>query len=200
MALSIRNLSFLRRLAAKGDVYAVGILEAVKGEMGAGGGRVEKILTNPAATSANNCVASTAASAANALTLADATPDFPRNVTATFAALWDGGDIVLVGLDHTGAPATETLASNAGSTRAGVVAWKSITSASKTVVGATANAVTLGYTNVFGIGAKPLVAGSQLCFHDGVGEASTLDATNGTIAPTTAPNGTVDYVLSAVKA
>lgn len=202
MSLSVKVESLLKRLAAKGDVYAIGILEAIKGEKAvAGGVRIEKAIANAAAFSATNCMTAKAGNLAdNNLAIADGTPDFPRAVTATFVALWDGGDIVIEGIDHTGLAATETLASNAGSTRVGNVAWKEIKSVRKTAVGVTANAVSLGYNDKFGLGAKPLVAASQLCFAAGVAEAGTLDATYGTIDPATAADGSVDFVLSALKA
>jgi hypothetical protein len=195
MALSVRVEAFLKRLAAKGDVYALGILEAIKGEKGAGGGRYEKVLTNPAAASANGCVTAKAGTLANnSLAIADGTPDFPRCVTCTFGDGWDGGDITITGIDHTGLAATETILDANNTTVVGVVAWREITSVSKEAVGINAATVAVGYNDKFGLGAKPL------CFANGVGELGTLDATNGTIDPNTAANGAVDYVLSAVKA
>lgn len=201
MALLTKDRAFLTRLANKGDVYAKGILEAIKGEDAiGGGGRVEVILKNPAAASATSCVTAKAANlASNSLTIA-AQPDFPRTVLATFQASYDGGDIVIVGVDHTGLAATETLASNAGGTTAGTIAWKSITTVSKSAVGATTNTVSVGYQDTFGLGAKPLKELSILCFVDGVAAAPTaVELTKGTVSPATASNGAHDYLLSAIK-
>jgi hypothetical protein len=201
MALSVRVEAFLKRLAAKGDVYAVGIMEAIRGEQGAGGARVEKILTNPVAASLTNAMTVKAANLAdNALAIADTTPDFPRNLTADFGATWDGGDLTVVGIDHTGKQVTEVLVDNPGGTTEGNVAWKSLISVTKGAVGAAAGTASLGYSTKLGLGSKPLVAGSALCFVDGVAVLPTLDAANGTVISATAPNGTRDFIISAVKA
>jgi hypothetical protein len=201
MALSVRVEAFLKRLAAKGDVYAVGIMEAIRGEQGAGGARIEKILTDPVTAGTNNAVTAKAANLAdNVLAIADTTPDFPRNVLATFGGTWDGGDITIVGIDHTGKQVTEVLADNAGGTTTGSVAWKSLISVTKQAVGAAAGTVAIGYSTKLGLGVQPLVAGSALCFVDGVGVLPTVDTVYGTIVPATAPDGTHDYVISAVKA
>jgi hypothetical protein len=201
MALQIKHLSLLNRLAARGDVYSIGILEAMRGEVGAGGARVEKILAAPATAGTADAMTAKAANLAdNNLAIADTTPDFPRNLIATFGATWDGGDLTVVGIDHTGAQVTEVIADNAGGTTAGNVAWQSITSVTKQAVGAAAGTASLGYSTKLGTGVKPLVAGSSLCYVDGVASAHTLDATYGTVLPGSVPNGVRNYILSVVKA
>lgn len=207
MALSVRVEAFLKRLAAKGDVYATGILEAIKGEKSTNvSATFTKVLKNPAAAGTTNCVAASPGNAASmALTLAGQ-PDVARNVLATFQALYDGGDIVIVGIDHTGAQVTETLLANAGGTRAGTYAYSKIISATRTAVGATANTVSLGYGVKIGIGLKGVLEGSVIPFigtagaETGVTTLSAIDLTNGTVTFTTAPDGANDYVVMSAKA
>lgn len=70
----------------------------------------------------------------------------PRNVTAAFAAAWDGGDIVFTGVEAiTGLPVTETITAAAGTTVSSVNAYLEVTALAKTAVGAAADAVQIGY-------------------------------------------------------
>jgi hypothetical protein len=202
MAISTRVRAFLNRLAAKGDVYAVGITELLKYDVDVSNisKTAMKVWKNPAAAGTTNCVAATAGNAAKPLVLAGQ-PDVPRSVLATFAASYDGGDIVLVGIDHTGAQITETLLANAGATRASNAAFASIISATRTAVGATANTVSLGYGVKFGVGIKPVLDGSLAGFMDGAGTTfSATDLTNGTVTFTTASDGAHDYMAISAKA
>lgn len=151
-------------------------------------------LVNPPLGVDNQIVASVAGnSAGTALTVA-ANPDIPRNLVATFGATYDAGDLTVKGVDQFGHPATEVLASNAGGTTTGSVAWRAITSVTRAVHGTTTGTVKVGTGAKLGIGFK--VKNSVHLFTcDGVAEAATLDATNGTVTSTTAYNGAHDYKL-----
>lgn len=70
-------------------------------------------------------------------------PPVPHIIQAVFSALWDGGDIEIIGTDTLDAPQTETLISNPGGTRVGVSVWKTITSINNTVVGSGLYTVTV---------------------------------------------------------
>lgn len=70
----------------------------------------------------------------------------PRCVTATFAAAWDGGDIVFTGVEAiTGLPATETITAAVGTTVSSVNAYSSVTAVAKTLLGLAADTVQIGY-------------------------------------------------------
>lgn len=201
MALSNKTLSFLRRLASKGDVYALGIMEAIKDVLSQNVSvTAMKVYKNPAAAGTTNCVAATAGNVAPALTLAGQ-PDVPRSVLATFAASYDGGDIILTGIDHTGAYVSETLLANAGGTRASNAAFAKVLTATRSTTGATANTVSLGYGVKFGLGIKPVQDGSLAGFMDGAATTfSATDLTYGTVTFATAADGAHDYMVLSAKA
>jgi hypothetical protein len=121
-------------------------------------------------------------------------PDVPRNVTATFAASWDGGDVTVVGTDQFGAAQSEVLASNAGGSTTGAKVFKTVTSATKGAVGSAADTASIGTGTVLGLGVRLLGLTGNLLFADGVGEAGTWDVANSSVDPTTAPNASVAYV------
>lgn len=96
----------------------------------------------------------------------------PRNVEAVFQASWDGGNVVITGLDATGATLAETITAAAGSTVKGAKVFTSITGVTKTIVGATANTVTLksGNKTAFAVGsdAQLVLSGSPVDDQDAV--------------------------------
>lgn len=149
--------------------------------------------TNPALGAVAAVHAAHLATGANAFPGPITQPDVPRCVAATFAALWDGGDITIHGVDARGQSATEVLADNPGATVAGVVPFASITSISKQTVGVAASAVTIDTTDKLGLSKLPV--GDVWTKAAGVSEdPAAVDLTNGTFTPTTAPDGAVDFV------
>lgn len=124
-------------------------------------------------------------------------PDVPCNVTAVFAGSYDGGDITITGTDQFGAPQTETIAANAGSTVAGNKIFATVTSAVRSTVGGTANTVSLGRGTKLGF--KDQLS-SVVVFVDGAVEApSAIDYTRYSFTPTTAPNGSHVYQIIGSK-
>ena len=63
-------------------------------------------------------------------------PAIPRTLQVVFAALWDGGDVTIVGTDQFDAAVTETIADVAGTTVQGVKVFKTVTSIATETVGA----------------------------------------------------------------
>lgn len=155
---------------------------------------VQSIIDAPA-KSANSIVAATAANAANALVVA-ANPDIPRNLRVIFAASWDGGDVTVLGTDQFGNAQSETFTTGSGVTRTGSKIFKTVTSASKATVGATANTVTVGTGDKLGL-SIPLsdAAANYVGLTDGAIEAFTVDPTVSGFTPTTVPNGAHDYLV-----
>lgn len=134
--------------------------------------------------------------AGNSATMAFAVtqPDVPRNVAVAFALGWNGGDVVLTGTDAKGVAVTETIVAVANSTVVGSVAFKTITSAVKTLVGAAAAGATGGPGSKLGLWAN-LFAPFGVLVADGVTEEATFDVTYATVLPTTLPDGVVNYVV-----
>ena len=121
-------------------------------------------------------------------------PVVPRNVTVTFGATWDGGDVTVVGTDQFDAAVSETIADNPGSAVAGVKIFKTVTSATKEAVGAAAGTASIGTGDKLGIAADVVGAFGALLVGT-TPEAVTVDATYDAFTPTTVPDGAVDYTL-----
>lgn len=160
------------------------------------GGKLPKfdILTTPAASATTGTLASLSGnSATNEFTIS-AQPDVPRNIAIAFAASWDGGDVVLTGTNQFDEEVTETIVAVADSTVVGNVAFKTLTSAVKTAVGADAAAATGGRGSKLGLSAVPFTAQGVL-FVTGVAEAATFNRQYATVlAGTNVPNGTRTYM------
>jgi hypothetical protein len=175
-----------------GDILARASLSAVSGSAGlvAGGTNV----------SAKGTTAIHAAIAGNTsvvpVTTGITNPTVPRNLLITFAASWDGGDVVVVGTDQFDRPVTETFLSNAGATRVGTKIFKTVTSVAHTAVGATANTYSTGDGDKLGVVAVPAANSPILLAVGGVGEAVTFDFTYNAFTPTSIPNGSRSYVLT----
>jgi hypothetical protein len=146
----------------------------------------------PATKSATAVHAAYAGNAANIWTGAFTNPDVGRNLIVTFAASWDGGDIVVTGTDALGAAQTETFLSNAGSTRVGVKIFATVTGATKSAIGVTANTASIGTGDTLGP-AGDIADSFGVLSVDNVVETSTVSATNNSVIPTTLPNGSRVY-------
>lgn len=160
------------------------------------GGKMPQMvnLGQPAASATTGILASLASNSANNSFTISAQPDKPRNIAVAFAASWDGGNVVLTGTDQFGNAASETITANPGNTVVGNIAFKTLTSAVKTAVGATANAATGGPGSKLGI-ARNLYEAAGILAVTGVPEASTFNTQYNTVLPgTNVPNGTRTYV------
>lgn len=122
-------------------------------------------------------------------------PDVPRVVTATFNASWNGGDITVVGTDQFGAAQSEVIPSNPAGTSATAAVFATVTSATKELVGASSTTTSLGTGTVLGIPTKMGGGAGHLLFADGAGEAGTFDDVEASVDPTTAPNGSVAFIV-----
>jgi len=161
----------------------------------AGGLLPQLVNLGAAAASATTGVLASLAgnSAGNAFTVT-AAPAQPRNIAVAFAASWDGGNVVITGTNQFDEPVTETIVAVAASTVVGNVAFKTITSAVKTAVGANAAAATAGPGSKLGI-ARNLAAAVGILSVTGVPEAATFNTQFNTVLPgTNLPNGTRTYL------
>jgi hypothetical protein len=148
------------------------------------------VLATKAATDIH---AAHAASGVNDFPGAFTNPTYSRNVIATFGAGWDGGNVTVNGTDQFNAAVTETLASNPGTTRVGVKIFKTVTSASKSAVGASGDGCSLGMGDK--IGTLAMSGAYGVVTVDGVFDASTWDATYHAVTPTSLPDGSRSFVL-----
>lgn len=147
---------------------------------------------NPVAANSTGIHAAVAANAASAFPGPFGSIEtWGRTLRYVFAAMWDGGDIVVTGLDQFGRPQSETITSAAGSTVDGLKVFREVTAISHTVVGATANTVSVGIGPALGV---PFSFQQGQEFVDGVAELATaLDTINYSFKPATACNGAHDY-------
>jgi len=198
MAISARATALINNLAKRGDIMAQAVKNLVTANTVGTGVPVKFTLTTPTAAGTTGLLASLASnSATNTFTITNATFDFPRNVRIAFASGWDGGNVALVGLDARGNALTETITASAGNTVASVNAFKSLTSATKSAVGATGNAATGGVGNVFATGVYRLADRELVVTLTDTNAQDTaptlIDMTHSTFTMATAPNGTHSY-------
>ena len=191
MPLLAKDLGMLKRLAARGDVYARGILYALEGEAASGVDTVVT-LTTPAAKSATAVHANVFGDAAPVgpdtkvrVATALTNPVVARNLSATFGANWDGGDVTIDGTDQFGVAQSETLTANAGNVVYGAKVFKTVTRVSYNGSGVgthATNVVSIGTGDKLGTTKK--LANSQLTVRiAGVVDASTVDVTNSAFTP-----------------
>ncbi len=151
---------------------------------------------NPAAASTTGVHAALAGNAAVTFPGPFTSPAVPRNVTATFAGSYDGGNIEVVGT-RLGQVQTETIVASAGNTVAGTKIFDTVTSATRSTTGATANTVSLGWGDK--LGTPWAFTGVQGLFYvDGVLQTDhTMDGTNYGVTPHSGdvPNAAKDYLL-----
>lgn len=120
-------------------------------------------------------------------------PVVPRNISITFGALWDGGDVTITGTNQFDAAITEVIADVAGSKVEGVKTFKTVTAITHQLAGAGGGiTATAGWGHKFGI-AKTLAAAIGALACDSVTEAAAWDATYNAFIPTTLPDGAHDY-------
>lgn len=195
--LSARDRTLLKTLGKAGDIIARGLNAAIANDANLGRAA---LVAGGTAVSAKGTTTIHAAIAGTTsivpVTTGITNPTVPRNLIITFAASWDGGDVVVVGTNQFDVAVTETFASNAGSTRVGTKIFKTVTSVAHTVVGVAADAYSTGDGDKLGVVPVPVVGSPVLLATSGVGEAVTFDATYNAFTPTSVPNGTRSYVLT----
>lgn len=150
----------------------------------------------PAAPAADSVHAAVRGDAASNAIASPVAPDVARNVTCTFGATWDGGDITVTGTNQFDEVQTEVIADTAGQLVKGHKVFKTITALAKEAVGTDAeetNTVTVGLGDELGLPVR--IDGDQpvQLFVSGVAEASVVSATLLSVKPTSAPNGTRTY-------
>ena len=147
--------------------------------------------TAPVAANATLVHAAVAATAANIFASPfGAIEAWGRNLTVTFGAGWDGGNVTVTGTDQFGQVISETFLSNAGGSRTGSKTFKTVTGAVKTAIGASSDGASIGIGAKLGV---PFAFTSGQCFTDGVAQDATLDTTNYNFAPSSAPNASRNY-------
>lgn len=192
--LSASQKAMLKAWGKAGDIVGRATVAAVEGSASlvAAGVNVSTI----SATAIRGAIAGNTSTAP--VTAGITNPTYPRNIIITFAAAWDGGDVIVKGTDQDGKVISETFTSNPGATRVGSKIFKTVTSVEHTVVGATANTYSTGDGNKLGLpaGVSPAASSPVLLFTNGVAEAVTFDNTVNGFTPTSVPNGSRSYVLS----
>lgn len=190
MALSTKDTAMFRAWGKAGDIMARALNAVIGGARLVAGG-------TPAAKGTTNVHAAVASNAVNLFPGPITNPDVPRNLRYVFAASYDGGNLTVVGTNQFGNAQTEVVTAVANTTVVGTKVFKTVTSITKATVGATANAVSVGTGDKIGITTVPVSGSPVLLTANGVGEAVTYDATNKGFTPTTLPNGSTTYVLTA---
>jgi hypothetical protein len=166
-------------------------------DIAANGGQADSTLfaiDNAAAAAVANVHAAVQESAANQFVGVFTSPAIPRNLSVTFAAGWQGGDVNVFGINQFGGDISETFLSTPGATVAGVKIFKTVTAAAKTIVAGTVDTASIGQGNKLGVSPK-MSAGTGILFTDSAIEAVTIDSANSGFLPTTVPNGVHDYLL-----
>lgn len=203
MSLNQNHIVYLKNRAARGDLDAQAILEAMLTEQVLGEPKVVTLL-DVAAKSATNIAASSRGDAAtNPITIAAgaaaALSAAPRNVRATFGSTWDGGDITITGTDQFDKAQTTVLTAVAGQIVVGTKVFKTITSIAKAAVGTDAtgnNTVTLGTGDKLACGTAKLTQPFGECrLGTGAADAVIFDVAASAFTPTTVPDGSLDYSL-----
>lgn len=121
-------------------------------------------------------------------------PDVPRTLDIAYVATYDGGDTTVEGTDQFGAAQLEVFTAVAGSTVAGAKIFATVTAATQATVGAASVAASIGAGGVLGVTRVLSGSTNNILFADGVSEAGTWDATESSVDPTTAPDGSVNFV------
>ncbi len=134
------------------------------------------------------------ASAANVFPGPFTDPAIPRVVQCDFSVTYDGGDVTVQGTNQFDEPITEIIVAVANTIVQGVKVFKTVTSASKAAVGTGGQTVDLETGLALGIQERVKDAAGILTA-DGTAEAVIIDPVENKFAPTTAPDGAVDFDL-----
>jgi len=127
-----------------------------------------------------------------------AQPATPRNVRVKGGVGWDGGNVTIVGTDIRGAAVTEVFlqADIVAATKVGKQGFKTITSITKSAVGAAGTGINVGIGDALAV-PQALVDAVGMAWIAGTYDAPTLDATYSTYSPTSAPDGAKNFTLIA---
>lgn len=125
-------------------------------------------------------------------------PVVPRNLSVTFAAGWDGGNVVVTGTDPADQALTETFTAAAGTTVLGVKVFKTVTSATKATAGASGDGASIGTGKKLWISGVTMTQAIGILTVDGVSETATWDTTYNAVTPATlAPNASRAFRVAA---
>lgn len=158
-----------------------------------GGFPVHQVTKAPAAgTNTAVHAAVTLTTAAQTITEAISSPDFPRALLVKGNASGIAGDVVIHGKDHADRSISETIALSGASAVQGKLAFKTVTSfelPAKT--NTSGDTVSIGTTNKLGL-YRPIVGAALalLTVDTTVEVEAAIDTTYNTYTPTTTPNGT----------
>lgn len=194
MSLLANQKAYLKHLAAAGDLMAQQLIAT--DSLATDSGRAGFVSLGAVAAKSTTGVHANIAATTSVVpvTTGITNPAQPRNVTATFGAGWDGGNVVVTGTDQWGNAITETITAVAGSTVAGVKIFKTVTSVAHTAVGTTENysvgtgdkiGLNVNVLDTMGVGIVQATAGAA-----NTPEAITVDPTVDGVTFTTTPNGT----------
>lgn len=188
--ITTERMNQLRGLASGGDTMAQYLVALFDTDIST----MVQVLA-PAAKGTNNIAVALAANAPGNFVIG-ASPDKPRNLRVIMAASWDGGDVTVVGTDQFGQPVSEVFATGSGVTRVGTKIFKTVTSATKAAVGATANTATIGTGDKLGL---PVRATQDFGM---VGDSTptamapvAIDKTYHGFTPPVVPDGVLNYTV-----
>lgn len=121
---------------------------------------------------------------------------YPRNARVAFPGDWDGGNVTVTGTRF-GATVSEVVVANPGASVDSVQVFDQITGATKgAAVGTGASRATIGWGTQLGLPAKFTSALAE--FVDNAAETpSSISVAQASFVPTTAPNGTHNYLVLA---
>jgi len=176
---------------------------------------VEEMAAPPAAsntalmtstTTATTATVVTGAAFTGALGPGPVTPAYPRNVTVTATAGSSSyaGSVTVKGTSMHGLPQTETIVITASTTVAGKKAFATITEVDIPAQLNTSGAISLGTGAVLGLYNQPkgrtgatvtAITPFKELTDLAAPTAGTVDGTNSTYTPNTAPNGTHNYIV-----
>lgn len=126
-------------------------------------------------------------------------PAVARNLRVTMAANWDGGDVTVHGTNKFDAAISETFLAGSGVIRVGSKAFKTVTSATKSLYGTHLTAAaSIGTGDTIGIGFD-VVDAVGFAYVGTTIEAVTIDPTYDTFIPTTTPSNTTYVVVCNVN-
>ena len=108
-------------------------------------------------------------------------PDVPRCLQVVFEAAWDGDDVNVVGTDQYDAATNEIFVSSPGTTVVGNAVFKTVTSATKGVQGASADGASIGLSAKMGVVATSSTLAGLADTYGVAWRATTSFVTNGAI-------------------
>jgi hypothetical protein len=206
-SLSNRARTFLTNLARRGDYTAQGVVYGA-GSEDVKGSPVRITLTDVPAKNATVLHANVFGDAApvapdtKVRVTVSTNPTFARNVSCTFGADWDGGDVLVEGTDQFGKAASDTIVASVGNAVYGTKIFKTVTRMSYTGSGTdthATNVVSLGTGDKLACGTVKLQSDNVQVFVAGVQDVSTIDLTYSAFTPSASnlADGSKDFEVFA---